>query len=170
MTDTTPFSKDELLARIQQGWIRFNLYLSTLSEEQLATPTDAAGWTAKDHIIHLAVWEEGICALLEHQSRWEAMGIDQETWRSHNDDRINAVIQQHYRDMPPDEVLQMFHNVHQRLMGKVHAMSNEELQHPYSYYQLSSKSDEPVLNSIAGDTFEHYAQHQPWIAAIVGEN
>lgn len=169
MTDTTPFSKGELLTRMERGWNDFSTYLSTLTEEQLTTPTDAAGWTAKDHVIHLAVWEDSIHALLERQSRRERMGIDEAMWERGEFDEMNAVIQQRYQHMPLAEVLKTFQAIHQRLIAKIQSMSDEDLQLPYRHYQPDSDRDAPVWHWITGNTFGHYQEHQPWIAAIVGE-
>ena len=66
----------ELVSRMQKGWDDFQAYLKTLTLEQVTQPTDAAGWTVKDHIIHLATWEDGVYALLEKQPRHEQMGLD----------------------------------------------------------------------------------------------
>jgi len=49
--------KAELITRINQGWDDFTTYLKTIEPEYFTIPTDAAGWTAKDHVMHLAVWE-----------------------------------------------------------------------------------------------------------------
>lgn len=170
MTDSTPFSKGELLARILRGWNEFNAYLSTLSEEQLTIPTDAAGWTAKDHIIHLAVWEDGVYGLLEKQPRWEYMGIDEAMWQRGDFDEINAVIQQRFRDISLAEALKMIHDSHQRLVRKVESMSEEALALPYSHYQPNSDVESPVWHRIVGNTYGHFEEHQPWIAAIVAKN
>src|SRR5437868_10712543 len=75
-----PMSKAELLAKIDQGWNDFQAYLMTLTPIQVTVPTDAAGWTALDHIIHLADWENGVLALLNKQDRAAAMGVDKATW------------------------------------------------------------------------------------------
>jgi hypothetical protein len=50
--------KAELLERIEAGFQEINQYLDSLTETQLTQPTDAAGWTAKDHVIHMAIWED----------------------------------------------------------------------------------------------------------------
>jgi uncharacterized protein (TIGR03083 family) len=169
MVDNTPFSKAELLRRIESGWNDFNPYLDSLTPAQLTQPTDAAGWTAKDHVIHLAVWEGGMVALLNQQPRQEAMGVDEETWRTHDDDKINAVIQQKHKDMPLDEVLKTFRDTHQRLVAKIQSLSDEDLERPYSYYQSHSKRETPVWHFIVGNTYMHYQAHKPWIAAIVSD-
>jgi uncharacterized protein (TIGR03083 family) len=167
MADSTTLSKDQLLNRIQNGWNDFTAYLNTLSEEDLTQPTDAAGWTAKDHVAHLAVWEDGINAVLERQSRRERMGLDEVTWKRWDFDEMNAVIQQQHQHLPLAEVRETFRDVHERLMAKVESMSDEDLQRSYRDYQSDAVREDPVVNAIAGNTFGHYAEHQPWIAAIV---
>ena len=168
MTDTTPFSKGELTTRMERGWNEFNTYLNALSEAQLTTPTDAAGWTAKDHVVHLAVWEDGIYGLLEKQPRWERMGIEEAMWQHGDFDEINAVIQQRFQQMSLADARKMLRDSHQRLVGKVQAMSDAELELPYRHYNANSDIESPVWHRIAGNTFGHYVEHQPWIAAIVG--
>lgn len=167
MTDETPVNKAELLARIQQGWDEFNAYLDTLTEQQLTIPTDAAGWTAKDHVMHLAVWEGGVLALLRGQSRHGYMEVDEDTWQSRDFDRINAVIQQRHRDKSPADVVTALREVHQQMVEKLQSLTDEDLLRPYHHYDPTSTQDRPVINWIMSDTYEHYAEHTPWIAAIV---
>lgn len=166
-TDPDTVTVDQLLTRIRIAWDDLNSFLSYLSAEQLTTPTDAGGWTVKDHVIHLAVWEDGIRALLQKQSRREAMGISEDLWGNGSADDYNAVIQSRYKDMLLDEVITVSGDIHQRLVDTIRSMSNGDLQRPYNHYAPDSDRDAPVLNWIAGNTFGHYEEHLPWIRAIV---
>jgi hypothetical protein len=159
--------KDELLQKIKTGWDDFQAYLATLEEADFTAHTDAAGWTVKDHIAHLALWEDGVVALLHKESRTERMGIDMETFLTRDFDLINASLRQHHVAVPLPEVLDYFETVHQRMLQSIEALSEEDLNRPYSYYGSGASKDNPIYHWIVGDTFEHYAQHQPWIAAIV---
>src|SRR5260370_42317118 len=97
MADERILSKSELISNIERGWDDFQAYLKSFTEMQLIDPTDAVGWTVKDHLGHLAVWEDSVYALLTKQPRREYMGVDRETWKSGDYDRINAVIRERYR-------------------------------------------------------------------------
>jgi hypothetical protein len=155
-----------LLNSIQKGWDKLNAYLGTLSEEQLTQRKDGGGWTVKDHAIHLAIWEDGMYALLERLMRVEYMGIDEATWETGDNDTINAVIQQRYKDLTWQDVQQKRQQIHQRLIDKIASMSDEDLMRPYRYYEFASMEDRPVVGWLVGNTFGHYDEHLPWIKAI----
>ncbi|MAS37211.1 MAG: hypothetical protein CL610_24635 [Anaerolineaceae bacterium] len=167
MTDESKISKSELLQKMQTGWSALQTYIRSLTEAQMTGPTDAAGWTVKDHLIHLAIWEDSMNALQAKQSRRASMGLDDETWNSRDFDRMNAVIQQNHKDMPLADVLQRHADVHQRLSDTIEALPEEDLYKPYSHYQPDSPQDRPVIGWLVGDTYEHYAEHMPWMDAIV---
>jgi hypothetical protein len=95
------------------------------------------------------------------------MGLDAATWATGDFDAMNAVIQQQHRAKPLDEVLAAFRAAHKHLLEKLETMSDDDLQRPYNTYQPDPKRVDPVINWIIGDTYAHYAEHQPWIAAIV---
>ena len=163
-----PITKAELLADIQQGWDDFHAFLAAYSRDQLSTLKDAVGWTPQDHIVHLAVWEDSITALLSGQSQREGLGLDEATWASDYDHQ-NAVLRERYLALSLDEALDLFQQSHARLIAKIEALSDEDLQRPYSHYVPDFDREQPVIGWIIGDTYEHYQEHQPWIAAIVDE-
>ncbi len=161
--------KAELLARTQAGWDDLNTYVQTLNDGQLTQLTDAAGWTVKDHLMHLAIWEDGVWALLNKQNRAGQMGIDAATWARWNFDEINAVIQQQYKDATWAEVEQKRHAIHDRFVAQIAAMSDADLQRPYRYYYPQSTNENAIYHTIIGDTYEHFVDHKQWIEAIVNQ-
>jgi hypothetical protein len=168
MTDQTPFSQAELLRRIEAGWKELQAYLDGLSEAQLTTPTDAAGWTPKDHVMHMAVWEDGIRALLNKESRIEAMGLDRKTWDSHDYDKMNDMIFRRYQNKSWAEVKRALEDVHRRLMETVQHLSTEDLERPYHHYDPDfATNDHAVWGYVVGNTFEHYAEHIPWMDVMI---
>jgi len=167
MNDQDAVTIANLLARLENGWNDLHTYLKTLNETQMTIPTNAAGGTVKDHLMHLAVWEDGIHAVLTGDNRRERMGVDSETWKSDGFEQINAHIQQQHKDKPLSEVMTTFADIHQRMIDKIQTLSDADLMLPYNYYQPRSTQTAPMIGHIAGNTFGHYEEHLPWMQAIV---
>ncbi|MCK6580723.1 MAG: DinB family protein [Anaerolineae bacterium] len=165
MSDALPANRAELLGNMETGWQRFMAHLRAMSDAVLTQPTDAAGWTIKDHVMHLAVWEGGVTALLDHAPRLKGMGVESVTWAD-GIDAINGAIQQQHRDLPLADVLRAFEANHRRLIARVETLSEEDLQRPYRYYQPDSQRTDPLVNALVHNTYAHYEEHLPWIDAI----
>ncbi|HEX2906953.1 MAG TPA: ClbS/DfsB family four-helix bundle protein [Phototrophicaceae bacterium] len=159
-------TKTNLLAQMQTGWENFNAYIKTLDAAQLTTLTDAAGWTVKDHLAHLATWEDGTYGVLQSECHWERMGVSQEAWTSGGWDPTNAAIYQQHLAKSLAEVQQLLAANHQRLVEKIQTLTEADLQRPYNTYQPGTTWEAPIVELIAASTYQHYAEHQPWIEAI----
>ena len=168
MSEQIQFSQEELLRRVQHGWDALNEYLDKLTEKQMTEPVDAAGWTVKDHIIHLATWEEGLLGLLQRRPQYTGMGLEAGDWNKSNDE-MNAMIQVRNRNMMLKDVLNALQDVHKRLVSQMQSMTTAELEKPYSYFDANSTEERPVWAWVVGNTYGHYEEHTPWIAAIVGK-
>lgn len=154
-------SVTNLKRRIEHAWGELQHYLGTLTDAQITGLTDTAGWTVRDHIVHLAVWEDGMRSIVEGGTQREGMEIDEATWNS-DIDTINAAIHQRWRDLPLDEAKAMSQTSHEKLVTRLYALTDEELMQPYE-----PDGTQPLIGKIAGNTFGHYAEHLPWIQAII---
>jgi hypothetical protein len=142
------------------------------SERELTELRDAAGWSVKDHLYHLAAWERGIVHLLQKQPRHEGMGIDEQAYRELDVDAMNAVIFEQSRSLPLVEALQAFRSSHQEMLDLLATLTWDDLQQPYSHYapgDTVEQGDQPVLYWVFGNTAGHFDMHQPWIEAILAQ-
>ncbi|HEX2906952.1 MAG TPA: ClbS/DfsB family four-helix bundle protein [Phototrophicaceae bacterium] len=160
----TTLTKADLLEQMQTGWVGLSACLKMFNAAQMTGPTDAGGWTIKDHLAHLSAWESGLYGLLQGQSMRAVMGLDAETWQCEGFDPINAVLYQQHRNEPLDEVLHQLFDQHPQLTEKVEAMSAEDLQ---KIYDIDGRWQVPIGGFIAAVTYRHFQMHQPWIEALV---
>ncbi len=162
-------TKAELLTNIQESWNTLHAYLGSLSEAQLVGRTDAAGWTVKDHVIHMATWEADMCVLLAGHCRWEALNIDKALLLADDFDTINGILQQRYQRLSLADALAMLQDNHRRLMEALEPLSDDDLKRAYRAYQPDSSLEYPVFGWIKGCTYQHFAEHLGWIKTLAAD-
>lgn len=163
MSDVT--SKTELLAQMQSGYASFEALLAPLSAEQLSEPGVSGDWAIKDILVHLAAWQTRVSLRLEALARSEEAPfapID-------NDEKVDAFNSETFaanRTRPLGEVQAEWHAAAERLNLNVEQTSESDLFKPGLVAALGG---DPLWRSVAGNTFEHYAEHAPtieaWLAA-----
>jgi Mycothiol maleylpyruvate isomerase N-terminal domain len=92
-----PQPRAALLPRIQQERAALEETISQLTAAEMTKPGPNGGWSVKDHLAHLAIWEKGVAALLEGRPRYAAMGFEEATYLHTDLDGLNAIIHEHYR-------------------------------------------------------------------------
>jgi hypothetical protein len=170
MSENYPkLSKKELVAKMNDGLAKFLAFIDEFSEEQMLDPKDTVGWNVRDHITHLAAWAEGIAALLGHEDRWAAMGLEILDDDEHDLDAMNAQIMVQHRHLSPSEAREMLVAAHERAVAALAPLSEADLERPYGRFVLPFTSDKgkPVWGYVAGNTFCHYREHIPWIKEFV---
>jgi hypothetical protein len=172
MSDQGPIDekpgKDELLRRIRAGYSAIEETLSPLSDDQLARP-GPEGWAIKDHLAHLAIWEQGISALLQRRPRFTAMGVQEAHDQGKSNEDYNELIYHRYAALSPAEAFDLFRSSHRELVQLIESLSEEELFKPYAAYlpEGSQGPQEPVFWWIVGNTFGHFEEHEGYIRELV---
>jgi hypothetical protein len=156
-----------LVQRIRQARSELMQSFSQLSEDQLVAPGPDGGWSVKDHLAHLAAWERGIVAVLNRRPRWPAMGLDEEQVPALDEAGINATVERHNKGRALSDVLADFEQVHRDMIAVLERLSFDDLLKPYSTYVPGSDRRDPVLSSIAGNTYDHYTEHRAWVQVVV---
>ncbi|MDQ3856823.1 MAG: ClbS/DfsB family four-helix bundle protein [Chloroflexota bacterium] len=162
-----PANKAELATRIGEARSKLERSLARLSDAELTLP-GPHGWSVKDHLAHIVAWERSLLALMQRVPRHEAMGLDQETYESHDTDAINTELYERSKDMPLEDVLDELASSHQELLEQLERSSEEDL---FEYAPYANEPDGPkvpLVAWVAGNTYEHYDEHRRWIEELVG--
>lgn len=163
----SPATVAELLRDIDAAWNALNGAIAQLSDAQMTGPTDAAGWTVKDHLAHLAAWENSVLVILrDRRPQHEGLGVDKATWDGEDIDVTNEAVRRDNANAPLDEVLIRLETVHAQLVQTIREMTDAELRLPVDHW-VSGGGDFPVVHKITGNTSEHYPEHREWMLAIV---
>ncbi len=159
---------NKLIERIEASWNELFYGVMKLGPGglMLAAPD---GWAVTDHLAHVAAWENSLLGLIEGRDRLAAMGVQEPV--EENTDAVNAAVKKLHVDETPDQVLHYFRDTHAALMAALGKLSDADLKQPYSHFQPGDPEEKrPVIGWVAGNTYEHYAEHIGWINQLVKES
>jgi hypothetical protein len=173
MADRKINTKSALLADIIPAWTALNEALEHLSERQKNELKDAHQWSVKDHLVHLAAWENSVVYLLQGKPRHEGLGVEEYTYTLGDEDVINAAIHKKNQAMTYRQAVKRLRDVHAHLMAQIEQMDNTALLKPYRAYLPDEPGEgegPPVIALIYGNTAYHYNEHLDWINALLEAN
>ncbi|MGH2517235.1 MAG: DinB family protein [Ktedonobacterales bacterium] len=158
-----PSSKAGLMALIERYWADLNGEIGALSEAAMVAPGPGGGWSIKDHMAHLTIWERVSLARIEQQPEHGIFGMDEAAFADANNlDELNARAHERERGKPLADVLAAFAATHQELVSALERLSDDELARPVFPDNLEFGA---LFGNAVGDTYEHYIEHLTWIRA-----
>jgi uncharacterized protein (TIGR03083 family) len=171
MTEQAVQTKADLLQHLTADRQALEEVISGRSDGELTRP-GPEGWSVKDHLAHLAAWERSGLALLAGESRPAAVGVSDELFAEGEVDPSNEVVRRHNADRTLADVLAEFRRVRAETIAAVTALTDEDLQKPYSFYQPNDpeNSQTPVIESLIANSTEHDLEHTEWIKGILAAN
>jgi hypothetical protein len=106
-----PRDKVAFLARVDRAWATLEALVEGAERQRLTAP-DPGGWSAKDYLAHLSVWEGRLLAFLEGKTLRDYFGIDRAEVRAVGTDGLNARLHAQHRDRPLVDVLAGWRDTH----------------------------------------------------------
>jgi hypothetical protein len=151
--------------RIHRQWAALEETIGRLTDTELTAPGRNGEWSIKDHLAHITGWEQYLLAVLNGEPAHEVFGIDQVTYESLDTDGLNAQLHARTKDHALAEVLDASRRIHERVLGSLADLSDADLHRPMAEFWDAPADSRPLLWKIAGNTYEHYAEHRAWILA-----
>jgi hypothetical protein len=146
--------KDEILDALEDERENFLEAIDGLTDEELEEPSLDGGWSAKDIMIHISAWEAELIKLLwqvKQGQKPSTMHFTQVDVDATNQEWFEA-----YHNRPMERVLDDFAAVRKQTTKRVDGFSEQELTDPKRYTWLNGR---PLAAWVAGDSFEHDAEH-----------
>lgn len=155
-------SKDEVLARINEGYLLLTEALQSLYQVDPGNHggSDRDAWTAKDLSAHIAAWEQ---VLLRFHIGGEAFSrvieLPGAEYHVTPFDEVNAHLFEEYESLNMDEVSNFARETHQSLMTTLVDLPEEAYQEPPATIVSLGLDPYPLYEYIAANTYDHYAEH-----------
>lgn len=151
---------------VEKAWRELSALIDSLGTDGLERKGDGQ-WAVKDHLAHIAVWDLSLLALLDGADMRKAMGVSA---TAADVDAINEEVWLAHRHDTAAQALAFSRDSHEKLMRRLGAMSDADLRRSYNHYQPNDprdpNDDRPVVEWVAGDTYDHYAEHMRYIQDI----
>jgi uncharacterized damage-inducible protein DinB len=164
-------NKSQLLKSYNVSRAVLSDFLASLSEAQAVKPVDEAGWTVKDHLAHLAAWQNGIIALLQRKPRYKAMGLPAAAAEERNVDHINEQIRAAQGSLTLEQVIKLLDVADANFLSVLAKLTTADLIKPYAYYakirKPSEQESEPIYGWVEGNSWHHIEEHLPWMRQII---
>ncbi len=155
---------------IDKGWRELGALVDSLGPSGLEEKGSGL-WAVKDHLVHIAAWELSLLGLLDGDDRRTAMGV---AGVAEDTDALNEAVWLAHRHETTEQSLAFSRDAHERLMRRLAAMSDADLRRSYNHYQPNDPrdpgDDRPVVDWVAGNTYEHYAEHIGYIDQLLKES
>jgi uncharacterized protein DUF1706 len=155
---------------IESGWRELTALVDGIGQSGLEWK-GTGQWAVKDHLVHIAAWELSLLGLLDGEDRRTAMGVP---GAAEDTDSLNEAIWLAHREETADEALAFSRESHVKLMRRLGAMTDSDLRRSYNHYQPNDPrdpgDDRPVVEWVAGNTYEHYTEHIGYIDQIVRDS
>jgi len=166
-----PRDRDELLERMAIWRDTMLILFGHIGDEALINPRDAAGWTAKDHFYHLAVWRQIQFARLRGESEYAVVGLpDQASYDalcgSEDFRAINAHIAERGRALTPAAVYAQYVAMDDALRAEIGPRDFASL---FADAPPGASEGGSLMDTIICNTYAHDEMHRAYILRIVGE-
>ena len=166
MTDVV-ISKAQLMTKLERAWNALQSTLAESNEDDLTTRTDAAGWTPKDHLAHLAAWSNSALVMVrDGKPQWEGLGVDKAMFDTEGYEQKNEAVRQQTADWSLDQVTSHLTEIHREVVRVLEGMSDADLARPCSSY-VEGGQDFEIVHKINGNGPDHYDEHRAYIEKIL---
>lgn len=172
MTDTPTAinTRQELIEYTTSEWDTFVSSIDSLTQEQWLAPTDAAGWSVKDHVSHVTQWDVAVVELFNNDGTMQrALGIPDSEWTLDDYDPMNERIRQRTIDDSIEKVKADRDATWTALVSALEALSDDKLAAPPAKAGLNvgDEAADSLLHELVGYLGGHYAEHLRCIRLIV---
>ena len=147
--------RDAELDRAVRTWEEVLAFVDGLSPIDRDEVRNADGWSAKDHIAHIAAWKRSFVLWLDDISGHDVLGISAELFNWGDLDRVNAGILDVFRDRPWAEIRSEAISAHGAWIDAIDAQPESRLQAPMGKISL--------IEALPDLTWEHDRDHLIWL-------
>ena len=146
-------TKDELIRKIEGEWDNLQGALDGLTEEQMHQTGVVGEWSIKDILAHITAWQTRLITALFKVEK----GFTPDTTEGGQTvDQMNEKFYREMKDRSFDQVWDDLDASYHQLLSRLEGWKEKDLFDPKRFNWMKGQ---PFVGYIAGDSYEHYAEH-----------
>jgi hypothetical protein len=150
-------TKTKMLGEIQREHQSLKKTLAMISDEQMLLPGVIDGWTVKDILAHITVWEQRMVRWMEEAVRGEIPQMLPEGMTWDDLDQWNEQTYQEQRLRSLEDVLNEFELSYHKALNAAQEVSEQDLIDPDRF---DWREGNPLWVMVAANTSWHYKEHE----------
>ncbi len=162
---SVPKDNETLLQRIREQRDSLERVVRGLNEAQMTWRPSEDAWSVKDHLAHIWAWLKEVNGVVAGLPPYEGLGIEKQTYRTADVDKINEILYRRNRDMPLQQVMFNFRQEHGELLDFIERTRYEDLLRPYN--PADPGDTRTVMDAIIANSYDHDAEHEAWIRELL---
>ena len=152
-------SRDALVDRIEESWSALMSTMRAYPEVSYTAETDAAGWTALDHMAHVTAWERTWTFLLNGRTRHEGLGVTEQQFEM-DFDPLNEILRARTANDSYEQVLTDAREGHEKFVDAVRSAKVDEL-------DIEQRNEESLVSLLMENVVTHYNDHRGYIEDMI---
>ena len=167
-----PTTRSSLLTSTATTVDALDALLARHAAAEQTTASDAAGWTTKDHLAHVAAWYRSVLLpARDGISRSHALGVSEAVFATRSQDdfyALNDEIRRLYAGESLATVVDGLHTVVAETQAFIASASDDDLQRRIEACDPAD-GEVPVADLLREDGWMHLDEHRGYIAPILGD-
>lgn len=155
-----PETKTELIERIRSARRQLETALERLTPAQLTMP-GPEGWSIKDHLLHIASWQQILLGIMHGKAGHGTLGVEAEVFATLDIDEVNALLYERERQRSLEDAWRYFRDTFSAVLRELESIPEEALKRPYRV--SASGETRPLLEAIVNNSYDHDLEHLEWI-------
>lgn len=155
-----PASKADLLHHIRSERASLEAAIELLGASNLTQPVLDGGWSVKDVLAHITIWERRIVRAIGDGQRGETPAWPEPGWSIEQLDEINQLDFARDKDRSLDDVLGESLSSYQAALACAESLDEGELLRPPAW-----RPNVTLIQMISANTWDHYREHIDQIEA-----
>ncbi len=156
-------TKAQLIQQMKEARAALEAVIASIPETRMTEGGVVEGWSVKDMLAHLAVWQARTVTMLFQAERGQKPSLGVSSDSANDWANVNAKDYQEQKDRPLDRVLADFRGVHGQMLKRLEQWKDDAALFDRKRYP--SLNGDSLANYIYGNGPEHDDEHRVQIEA-----